>query len=37
MKKYLLILPLLLLSGKGFSQEAKAPIQTQNGENFQKA
>ncbi|UKB83785.1 energy transducer TonB [Chryseobacterium sp. MEBOG06] len=37
MKKYLLILPLLLLSGRGFSQEAKAQIQTQNGENFQKA
>ncbi|WP_300690657.1 energy transducer TonB [Chryseobacterium sp.] len=37
MKKYLLILPLLFLSGRGFSQEAKAQIQTQNGENFQKA
>jgi hypothetical protein len=35
MKKYLLILPLLLLSCKGFSQDTTA--QTQNTENIQKA
>ncbi|MGH1520178.1 energy transducer TonB [Chryseobacterium sp. JK1] len=37
MKKYLLILPLLLISGKGFSQEAKAQIQVEKGEDFKKA
>lgn len=37
MKKYFLILPLLLAGGKGFSQEAKAQIQVQKGEDFKKA
>ncbi|MFZ4931375.1 energy transducer TonB [Chryseobacterium sp. Mn2064] len=37
MKKYLLILPLLLISGKGFSQETKAQIQVEKGDDFKKA
>ncbi|MGN7866413.1 hypothetical protein [Chryseobacterium sp. 22458] len=37
MKKLLLILPLLLLSGKGFSQQAAAEYQYQNSSDFQKA
>ncbi len=36
MKKYLLILPLLLVSGKGFSQENNTQVQ-QTAENYQKA
>jgi hypothetical protein len=36
MKKYLLILLLLLLSGKGFSQETVTQTQ-QKAENYQKA
>ncbi|SEH42192.1 energy transducer TonB [Chryseobacterium culicis] len=37
MKKYLIILPLLLVCFKGFSQETKAQIQVQSGEDFRKA
>ncbi|MCF2221117.1 energy transducer TonB [Chryseobacterium sp. PS-8] len=36
MKKYLLILPLLLISGKGFSQENTTQVQ-QTAESYQKA
>lgn len=36
MKKYLLILPLLLIGGKGFSQENTTQVQ-QTAENYQKA
>ncbi|PWN58628.1 energy transducer TonB [Chryseobacterium viscerum] len=37
MKKYLMVLPFLLLSFKGFSQETKTQIQVQPGEDFRKA
>ncbi|RQO35227.1 hypothetical protein DBR39_19915 [Chryseobacterium sp. KBW03] len=37
MKKYLMVLPFLLLSFKGFSQETKAQIQVQTGDDFRKA
>ncbi|AZA91516.1 hypothetical protein EG343_13160 [Chryseobacterium nakagawai] len=37
MKKYLLILPLLMLSGKAFSQAATAQYEYQNSADFQKA
>ncbi|PTT25013.1 hypothetical protein DBR28_18255 [Chryseobacterium sp. HMWF028] len=37
MKKHLMVLPFLLLSFKGFSQETKAQIQVQAGEDFRKA
>lgn len=37
MKKYLVILPLLMLSSKGFSQQATAQYQYQNSADFQKA
>ncbi|MDW9382136.1 energy transducer TonB [Chryseobacterium sp. JV558] len=37
MKKYLMVLPFLLLSFKGFSQETTAQIQLQPGDDFRKA
>lgn len=37
MKKYLLILPLCFIGVKGLSQETKAQIQIQQGEDFRKA